>query len=305
MPSRAFSSFNMRSAWAPICSGRFSSPALAAANSCIVGHRRPEEIRQPRGDLVGAELDQVAVLDGLAVQFPAVEELGRLQDGQQQVVHRLAVGGGDRGGPQLAEQPHVPARLGRGQRPAEGAQPELLHELGDAVLLGPGGRSGTAVRQQLGQVGGGGGRQLGRDVQQLPAVDRGHDGRAAAEPAVDHLIGREPAAIGLGQGHPQQVAQGVLVLQQGQPAERIGPGRVDHPVGTWHAGGRGRVPAAATPGRGRVAAAGATTRTAAVTPGRGLRGARAIAAPDLPCTPKRQQRQRRHGQPRSSSAWNH
>ena len=74
-PSLARSSFSMRSAWAAICSGRSSVPGLGRLEQLVVGHGGPQEVRQARGDLVGPELDQVAVLDRLAHQLPAVQEL--------------------------------------------------------------------------------------------------------------------------------------------------------------------------------------------------------------------------------------
>ena len=126
--ARDFGSASIRRTWSASTPGSWSRPASARSDSSRVGHRRPEEVRQPAGQLVVG--DAIRALDVGPVALEEIEELGRDQDGPQgepdggleAVAARLGA----------AEQPHQPLDLVGVDRPAERAPGER----GDAA---PGG----------------------------------------------------------------------------------------------------------------------------------------------------------------------
>ena len=202
-----------------------------------VGHRAPDEVRQPRGHLVVVQLDHLPLDGGRArAELPVIKEGGRLQhaldhqaDGAGVVEHQLGSAG--------RVQRHQPVDLLVRQRPAVGPQAKGAGELPGARVLGHAHRTGRQGRQ-LGFDRCGDGR--GRVLDVLEVL-----GRHQAAPAEQELrlpVGAE--TVCLVARVAQQVADGVVVLAPGQPQQRHGTGRVrvgrpaaGRPAGRHHCAG--------------------------------------------------------------------
>ena len=193
----------------------------------LVGHARPEEVRQARGHLVAGGAAQAGAGGiGRALLDP-VEEVRRLQhgldDGGDGAAEAGAVQRAGRLGRAPASSSASPAASGR--RNARGVKPStMVRAQASSVAAVTAPAQAASWPSAVGVGGGAGGDPLG-DGGVLLGQQAGHrlPGGVVAE-AVAQLLGGQQ--VGRRGGVAQQVADGVVVLEAGQPAQRRarGPG---------------------------------------------------------------------------------
>ena len=176
-----------------------------------IRHRVPEEVRQAAGDLRSRGSAPPATAFGVKQEFRRLQH--RLDD-DPRAVEELAGLAGLR-----AEERRIPPHLRVGQRPAERAQAECLHELIAALRVAS--RRRFARHQPVDVAGA---ERIQRQFLGRGAVGLGQQRRHALRAqlvleAVDEVLRRKP--IGGPAVVAEQIANGVVVLAVRQPPQQL------------------------------------------------------------------------------------